>query len=113
MYTQMSDLAFVVLGVVLTWLGYRLTKWNNRQKAAGRVPERQAEAAHYGWSYEQEQTPIFEIERWRGVTDGVEWIAEAARTGTRRSIDGGRLPGSVTRVTRWQTSQRTANGHCQ
>jgi hypothetical protein len=102
----MSDLAFYALAIVLMYLGYRLLKWNNRKKAAMRAPERQAEAAQRGWTYEQEQTAIFEIERWQGTTDGVEWVGETARSGTRRSLDGTRLNRSVTLVTRWHTKQR-------
>lgn len=102
----MSDLIFYACAIVVMWLSFRFLKWNNRQKTAKRAPERLAEAAARGWTYEQEQTAIFEIERWRGTTDGVEWVAEAARTGTRRSMSGAARKGSATLITRWHTTQR-------
>ena len=102
-----SDLLFYAFAAAVMWGSYRILKWNNRQKAARHAPERLAEAAQRGWTYEQEQTPIFEIERWRGSTDGIEWVGEAARTGTRRSLlDGAARKGSATLITRWHTKQR-------
>ena len=103
----MSDLLFYACAAVVMWVSYRVLKWNNRQKAARHAPARTAEAAQRGWTYEQEQTALFEIERWRGSTDGVGWVAEAARTGTRRSwVDGAARKGSATLITRWHTQQR-------
>src|SRR5262245_9222843 len=102
-----SDLIFYAIAIVVMWLSFRMLKWNHRQKAARRAPERLAEAAQRGWTYEQEQTTVFEIERWRGSTDGIEWVSEAARTGTRRSrLDGAALKGSATLITRWHTMRR-------
>ena len=96
---SLSDLIFYAFAAVVMWVSYRVLKWNRRQKAARRAPERLAEAAQRGWTYEQEQTAVFEIERWRGSTDGVEWVGEAARTGTRRSYtDGAALKGSATLI---------------
>ena len=103
----MSDLIFYAFAVVVMWVSFRVLKWNNRQKAARRAPERLAEAAQRGWTYEQEQTMMFEIERWLGSTDGVEWVGEAARSGTQRSLtDGAARKGSATLITRWHTKQR-------
>ncbi len=103
----MSDLIFYAFAVVVMWVSYRVLKWNNRQKAAMRAPERLAEAARRGWTYEQEQTMVFEIERWQGASDGVEWVGETARTGRRRSLlDGGTKRGPATLITRWFTKQR-------
>ena len=104
----MSDLIFYALAAVGMWGSYRMLKWNNRQKAARRAPERRAEAAQRGWIYEQEQSSIFEIERWRGSTDGIDWVGEAARTGTRRTLDGAARKGSATLITRWHTKQADA-----
>jgi len=102
----LSDLIFYALAVVVMWLSFRMVKRNHRQKAAKRAPERIAEAAQRGWTYEPDQTAIFEIERWRGSTDGVEWVGETARTGTRRHLDGTAMKGSSTLITRWQTTRR-------
>ena len=102
----MSDLFFYAFAVVVMWGSFRVLKWNNRQKAARRAPERLAEAARRGWTYEQEQTMMFEIERWHGSTGGVAWVGEAARTGTRRSMSGAARKGSATLITRWHTKQR-------
>jgi hypothetical protein len=101
-----TDLLFYASALLVMWGTYRLLKWNLRRTAARHAPERTAEAARLGWTYEQEQTAIFEIERWRGSTDGVAWVGEAARTGTRRSLtDGAARKGSATLVTRWYTER--------
>ena len=105
----MADLLFYALVLVLMFVSFRILKWNHRQKAARQAPERIAEAATHGWSYEHDQTPLFEIERWRGTADGIAWVTEAARSGTRRSGQfgtGAALKGSATLVTRWHTEQR-------
>ena len=105
----MADLIFYAFAIVAMWVSFRIVKWNHRQKAAKRAPERQAEAAMLGWSYEPDQTPLFEIERWRGSEGGIAWVAEAVRSGTRRSGpfgSGAALKGSATLITRWHTEQR-------
>jgi hypothetical protein len=105
----MADLLFYAFAIVVMLLSFRLLKWSHRQKAAKRAPERLAEAAIHGWTYETDQTPLFEIERWRGSTEGIAWVAEAARSGTRRAGQfgtGAALKGSATLITRWHTQQR-------
>lgn len=103
----MSDVVFYALAVVVMYLSFRVVKWNHRQRSARHAPERHAEAALRGWTYEQDQTLVFEIERWKGSTDGTTWVGETARTGTRRArIDGSALKGSATLITRWYTLQR-------
>jgi hypothetical protein len=71
-----SDLIFYAFAVVVMWGSFRLLKWNNRQKAYKRAPARVTEAAQRGWSYEQEQTMMFEIERWKGSTDVSNGLAK-------------------------------------
>ena len=102
----MSDFLFYAFAAVVMYVSFRIVKWNHRQNAAKRAPALQAEAAARGWTYEQDQTTLFEIERWKGATDGTSWVGEAARTGTRRSLDGAALKGSATLITRWYTQQR-------
>ena len=102
----MSDFLFYAFAIVAMYVSFRIVKWNHRQRAAKRAPELQAEAAARGWAYEQDQTTLFEIERWKGATDGTSWVGEAARTGTRRSLDGTALKGSATLITRWYALQR-------
>lgn len=97
----MSDFLFYAFAIVVMYVSFRIVKWNHRQRAAKRAPELQAEAAARGWTYEPDQTTLFEIERWKGATDGTSWVGEAARTGTRRSLDGTALKGSATLITRW------------
>jgi hypothetical protein len=105
----MADLVYYALIVMVMFVSFRVLKANRRQTAAMQAPERTAEAATHGWSYEHDQTPLFEIERWRGTSDGIAWVTEAARSGTRRSGPfgtGAALKGSATLITRWHTEQR-------
>ncbi len=104
----MSDLIFYAFAVVVMLVSFRILKRNHRQQAAKAAPQRLAEAATHGWSYEPDQTALFEIERWRGSTDGIEWVIEAARSGTRRSGfgTGAARKGSESLITRWHTERR-------
>jgi hypothetical protein len=102
----MTDLLWYAVPILVMYVSFRVLKWNNRQQAAKRAPERMAAAAARGWSYEQEQTLLFEIGRWRGSTSGIDWVAETARSGTQRSRLDGAAQGSATLVTRWYTQQR-------
>lgn len=102
----LTDLAWYGFAILGMYVSFRFLKWNNRQLAAKKAPERIADAAKRGWSYEQEQTLMFEIGRWRGQSDGIAWVGETARSGTKRSSLGGSAIGSVTLVTRWYTLQR-------
>jgi hypothetical protein len=106
---MMADLIFYAFAIVVMWVSFHVLKRNRRQQAARQAPERLAEAATRGWAYEHDQTPLFENERWRGSADGIAWVIEAARSGTRRSGQfgtGAALKGSATLITRWHTEQR-------
>jgi hypothetical protein len=93
----MADAIFYVFALVVMFLTFRWMKARQRTAAVRLEPAAQADAGRLGWTYETEQTAIFEIQRWRGTTNGLSWVAETLRSGRSR-----RHPNqATTRVLRW------------
>jgi hypothetical protein len=93
----MADAIFYVFAVVVMFLTFRWMKARGRASATRLEPAAQADAGRFGWSYETGQTAIFDIQRWRGTTNGIPWVAETLRSGRSRHHPNE----SSTRVLRW------------
>lgn len=74
-----SSLWLLLLPVVLVGgAGVWLARWAKRQKQHQQQALQSASAAR-GWSCDTEKDGGFELTRWQGQTDGVQWVAEHRR----------------------------------
>lgn len=85
--------AFLVLSVTIVFLLRMLA--SRRQQA--QADDMRAQAGSRGWTFEAVREGAYQVHRWRGATDGIEWVAESMETPSRNSKH-------QTRLARWRTT---------